>query len=292
MTSAPKIFNRQLLLGRLRRAAKTYGTANFLKRRTVEDTVHTLKAINRRFEIALEIGSRIRQFEQEIKTQAYDKIDFLINTDLSDQYGNALVLDEEALPIKDDTLDLVVSHLTFHMVNDLPGALIQIRRALRPDGLLIASQFGGETLKELRSVLMEAELEVRAGAGPRIAPFAESFDCVDLLKRAGFNMPVVDTDKVRVTYSHPLKLMQDLRAMGETNILFDRPKKGLNRTILARAFDLYFERFASNDGGIVATFEIITLSGWKPHESQQKPLKPGSAKIRLAEALGVKEGKL
>jgi SAM-dependent methyltransferase len=201
-------------------------------------------------------------------------------------------MDEEQLPFGDDSLNLVISTLALHTANDLPGVMVQIRRALKPDGLFIASLFGGETLKELRGCLMDAELEVRGGYGPRIAPFAEGPDLIDLLRRTGFNMPVVDSDRVIVSYEHPLKLMADLRAMGESNVLIDRPRKGLNRAILTRASELYFERFADNEGRIAATFEIITLSGWKPHESQQKPLRPGSAKMRLADALGVKEGKV
>lgn len=291
--SAPRLFDRQLLRGRIRRAARTFNDASFLKTRAVEDMLETLGAINRRFEVALDIGARDHGFARALPdSDVADKIGYLISGDLSPAFAPDVVMDEEALPFGDDSLDLVVSSLAFHSVNDLPGALVQIRRALRPDGLLIAAQFGGETLRELRSVLMEAELEIRGGTGARIAPFAESYDCVDLLKRAGFNMPVVDSDKVVVTYAHPLNLLKDLRAMGETNVLFDRPRKGLNRAILSLAFALYFERFPSDDGGVRATFEIITLSGWKPHESQQKPLKPGSAKVRLADALGVKEGKL
>lgn len=252
----------------------------------------TLSVINRPFPVALDTGCRDGVFAHELAlSPVAPKIGHLIEADLI--AGRAqVVMDEEALPFADGSLDLVVSSLALHAVNDLPGVLVQIGRALKPDGLLIASFFGGETLHELRAVLMEAELEVRGGAGARIAPFAQGFDCVDLLRRAGFNMPVVDTDKVTVSYAHPLKLLQDLRGMGETNILYDRPRKGLSRAILQRAFDLYLERFPAEDGGIVATFEILTLSGWRPHESQQKPLRPGSAKMRLSDALGVKEGKI
>jgi len=292
--TTPRLFDRQLLRRRLDRSARDFSTASFLKRRSAEDMLDTLAAINRRFEVALEIGRRDGSFAQLLaeSPDVLPRIGFLIETDLSVRNHPALVLDEEALPFGDDTLDLVVSALAFHTTNDLPGVLVQLRRALRPDGLLIASQFGGETLVELRRVLMEAELEVRGGTGARVAPFAEGPDCVDLLRRAGFNMPVVDTDKVVVSYAHPLSLLRDLRAMGETNILFDRPRKGLNRAILERAFELYAERYPHPEGGVRATFEIITLSGWKPHESQQKPLKPGSARVRLADALGVTEGKL
>jgi len=292
--TTPRLFDRQLLRRRLDRSARDFHSASFLKRRSAEDVLDTLSAINRHFDVALEIGRRDGSFAQLLAEHpdALSRIGYLIETDLSVRNNPAVVLDEEALPFGDETLDLVVSTLAFHTTNDLPGVLVQLRRALRPDGLLIASQFGGETLVELRRVLMEAELEVRGGSGARVAPFAEGPDCVDLMRRAGFNMPVVDTDKVVVSYAHPLSLLRDLRAMGETNILFDRPRKGLNRAILERAFTLYAERYPHPEGGVRATFEIITLSGWKPHESQQKPLRPGSARVRLADALGVKEGKL
>lgn len=297
--SLPRLFDRHLLSRRLDRAAATFAQAQFLRERAIEDLLQTLGAINRRFEVALEIGARDGGFGRELAVSADQaKVGLLIEADLSPGFlaqaqGSArLIMDEEQLPFGDDSLDLVVSTLALHAVNDLPGVLVQIRRALKGDGLFIASMFGGETLKELRGCLMEAELEVRGGYGPRIAPFAEAPDLIELLRRTGFAMPVVDSDRVDVSYEHPLKLMADLRLMGESNILVDRPRKGLNRAILQRLSELYFERFADDEGRITATFEIITLSGWKPHESQQKPLRPGSAKMRLADALGVKEGKL
>lgn len=294
--SPPRLFDRSLLARRLDRAAKGFAQASFLRDRAIEDLIHSLSGINRHFDAALEIGARDGAFRRELTgSPAAGKIGVLIEGDLSERFTEGqprLVMDEEQLPFGDDRLNLVVSTLALHTANDLPGVMVQIRRALKPDGLFIASLFGGETLKELRGCLMDAELEVRGGYGPRIAPFAEGPDLIDLLRRTGFNMPVVDSDRVVVSYEHPLKLMADLRAMGESNALIDRPRKGLNRAILARASELYFKRFADDEGRITATFEIITLSGWKPHESQQKPLRPGSAKMRLADALGVKEGKI
>jgi SAM-dependent methyltransferase len=292
----PRLFDRSLLARRLDRAAKGFAQARFLKSRAAEDMVETLGAINRHFDLALDIGARDGAFAEALRgSGAAAKIGLLIESDLSDRFtgaGPRLVMDEEQLPFGDDSLNLIVSGLSLHTVNDLPGTLIQIRRALQPDGLFIGALFGGETLKELRLCLMEAELEVRGGYGPRIAPFAEGADLIDLMKRSGFAMPVVDSDRVEVTYDHPLKLLADLRAMGESNILIDRPRKGLNKAILAKMSELYFERFGNDEGRVPATFEIVTLSGWKAHESQQKPLKPGSAKTRLADALGVKETKL
>lgn len=299
MSSPPRLFDRSLLAARRDRAAQGFTQAQFLRDRSIEDTLSTLAAINRRFERALDMSAADGGFGRALSTSdAADKVGLLIEGELSArlsarQSGEArLIMDEEWLPFADDSLGLVVSVLGLHNVNDLPGVLVQVRRALTPDGLFIGTLFGGETLKELRGCLMEAELEVRGGYGPRIAPFAEGPDLIDLLRRTGFSMPVVDSDRVEVSYEHPLRLLADLRAMGEGNVLIDRPRMGLNRAILHKMSELYFKRFADDEGRVTATFEIITLSGWKPHESQQKPLKPGSAKTRLADALGVKETKL
>jgi len=174
-------------------------------------------------------------------------------------------------------------------VNDLPGALIQLRRALKPDGLLLASLFGGDTLNELRLSLLEAEAELTGGAGARVAPFADLQDIAGLLQRAGFALPAADRDVVVVRYGEPMRLLADLRNMGETAALAERHPLALSRRILARAFDIYRARFSDSDGRVRATFEILTATGWAPHESQQKPLKPGSAKTRLADALGAQE---
>ncbi len=299
MSDLPRLFDRQLLAARRDRAASGFAQAHFLRERAIEDTLLTLGAINRHFDRALDIGAGDGGFFRALKASPdAGKVGLLIEGELSpalsaQQSGPArLVMDEEALPFGDDNLNLIVSHLNLHTVNDLPGVLVQIRRALAPDGLFIGSLFGGETLTELRSCLMDAEIEIRGGYGPRIAPFAEGPDLIDLLKRTGFNMPVVDSDRVVVSYEHPLRLMHDLRAMAESNILHDRPRTGLSRALIARTCELYAQRFSDAEGRTTATFEIITLSGWKAHESQQKPLRPGSAKMRLADALGVKEGEI
>ncbi len=193
------------------------------------------------------------------------------------------------MPFAPASLDLVVSGLALHHVNDLPGSLVQIRRALKPDGLFLAALLGGETLKELREAWLIAEDEVSGGASPRVAPFADVRDLGGLLQRAGFALPVADTDVVRVTYASPLDLMREIKAMGASNVLTARRRVPVTRTLLFRAAEVYAERFALADGRIPATFEIITLTAWVPHESQQKPLQPGSAKARLADALGVME---
>ena len=199
------------------------------------------------------------------------------------------VADEEALPFAPASLDLAVSGLALHHVNDLPGALVQIRRALKPDGLFLGALLGGETLKELREAWLIAEDEVSGGASPRVAPFADVRDLGGLLQRAGFALPVADTDIVHATYASPLNLMHEIKAMGASNVLTARRRVPVTRKLLFRAAEVYSERFALPDGRIPATFEIITLTAWVPHESQQKPLQPGSAKARLAEALGVRE---
>ncbi|PZQ36736.1 MAG: SAM-dependent methyltransferase, partial [Phenylobacterium zucineum] len=192
------------------------------------------------------------------------------------------------LPVAESSADLIVSLMTLHWANDLPGALAQIRRALKPDGLFLGTLLGAGTLKELRAVLTEAELELRDGASARVSPFADGFDGAGLLQRAGFALPVADVDRLTVRYSGLPALVRDLRAMGETNVLAG-PIRPLNRAILTRAASLYAERYAEVDGRIPATFEIIHLAGWAPHMSQPQPLKRGSAKVRLAEALGVEE---
>jgi SAM-dependent methyltransferase len=193
------------------------------------------------------------------------------------------------LPCAPESLDLVVSALAFQFVNDLPGALAQIRKALRPDGLLLAAFAGGDTLTELRESFAAAESELTGGASPRVAPFAEVRAMGNLLQRAGFALPVTDQDRLTLRYADMLGLMRDLRAMGATNPLVERSRVPLSRRVLIRAAAIYAERFSDPDGRVRATFDIISLSGWAPHESQQKPLRPGSARMRLADALGTIE---
>ncbi len=199
------------------------------------------------------------------------------------------VATEEALPLKEGSLDLVISALSLHLVNDLPGALIQIRRALRPDGLFLAALLGGETLIELRQAFMMAETETLGGVSPRVFPTADVRDMGALLQRAGFALPVADSDRLTVTYPTPLALLGELKAMGAANALVARSLKPMRRDTLTRATEIYASRFTGKNGKVSATFEILYLCGWSPHESQQKPLKPGSAKARLADALGATE---
>jgi SAM-dependent methyltransferase len=199
------------------------------------------------------------------------------------------VADEELLPFRDGALDLVVSALALQFVNDLPGALIQMRRALKPDGLMLAALLGGDTLTELRQAFAIAEAEIEGGASPHVAPFADVREMGALLQRAGFALPVTDVERLTVRYSSPFILMGELRRMGATNVLAERRRKPLRRATLARMAKVYAERFSDRDGKVRATFEVIWLSGWAPHESQQQPLRPGSAQARLADALGTRE---
>jgi len=295
MTHSPLLFDRALLRARLDRAAPGFSAAGFLKARAAEDAVMRLEAILREFPVAVDLGARDGAFATALAlSDAREKLGLLIQTDLSPRMlagrdGLRLVADEERLPFGDATLDLVVSTLALHWTNDLVGALIQIRRALRPDGLFVGALFGGATLTELRQALLAAEDEVSGGVSPRVSPFADAIDAAGLLQRAGFALPVADVDRVKVRYAHPLALLKDLRAMGETSILIDRSRRPLSRKVLFRAMALYQERFAEPDGKVPATFEIVTVTGWAPHESQQKPLRPGSAKMRLADALGAVE---
>jgi len=295
MAAVPNIFDRALHGRRLDRAAASFASADFLKQRAAEDLVERLEAINRRFPMAADLGARDGAFARALAASpAAAKIDLLVQTDLSPRMlaraaGARLAADEERLPFGPGRLNLVVSSLALHWVNDLVGALVQVRLALAPDGLFMGALLGGATLTELRASLLAAEAELRGGSGPRVSPFADAADAAGLLQRAGFAQPVIDTDLVRVRYAHPLKLLADLRAMGEANALYDRPRTPLGRDVLARACEIYQRDHGDAVGQVTATFEILTLTGWAPHPDQQQPLRPGSAKARLADALGVVE---
>jgi len=293
MAGPPRLFDRELHRRRLGRAARRY--AGFLKHRAADDLVQRLEAVKRDFAIAIDLGARDGAFAAALaKSDAAAKVGFLVETDLSEamlagRAGSRVVADEERLPFAPESLDLVVSSLALHWTNDFVGALIQIREALKPDGLFLGAMLGGATLMELRAALTTAELELCDGAGPRVSPFADAFDAAALLQRAGFALPVTDVDRVTVRYPHLVALMADLRAMGETSVLVEGPRRPLTRRLIARAAELYAQRFAEPDGRIPATFEILTLTGWAPAASQPQPLRPGSARLRLADALGVRE---
>jgi len=286
---SPLIFDRNLVRVRRRRAA-SMGPVTFLLDRVADDLADRLAAVLRRFEHALDLGT-----PHEAVRAALARVGTVGTIVRATTIATAMpvrpfvVADEEALPFRDAAFDLAVSALALQFVNDLPGTLVQIRRALRPDGLFLAALLGGETLTELRQSFAAAESDIEGGASPRVAPFADLRDLGALLQRAGFALPVTDADRVTVRYDSAFALMHDLRRMGATSALAERRRSPLGRATLMRTAEIYAERFSDDDGRVRATFEILWLSGWVPHPSQQQPLKPGSAKARLAEALGAHE---
>jgi NADH dehydrogenase [ubiquinone] 1 alpha subcomplex assembly factor 5 len=289
------IFERSLIVRRRNRIASTAAEHDFLLSRVADDIAERLAFIQRTFPLAANLGAYHGLLARSIRGIA--GIERIINVERSESLlarceGPRVVADEEALPFASGALDLVVSGLALHLVNDLPGALVQICRALKPDGLLLAALLGGETLKELREAWLAAEAEITGGVSPRVAPFADVRDIGALLQRAGFALPVVDSETVTVSYASPLSLMQELKAMGASNMLSQRRRTPVTRGLLMRVGEIYAERFSQSDGRVAATFEILTLTAWAPDESQPKPLRPGSAKARLADALGVSERKV
>jgi SAM-dependent methyltransferase len=284
----PQVFDRRLLHARRARAA-VLRPATFLLERAADDLADRLAVVLRTFDLAVDLGTP----GDALRRRLEDRVGVMVAVgavaaDLKEA-PLAVAADEEALPFRDSSLDLVVSGLALQFVNDLPGTLIQIRRALKPDGLLLAAMIGGESLIELRSAFAEAEAEIEGGASPRVAPFADVRDLGALLQRAGFALPVTDVDRVATRYDSPIALMHDLRRMGAGNVLRERRRTPLRRATFKRMLEIYAERFADPDGRIRATFEIVWLSGWAPHESQQRPLEPGSARTRLADVLGTQE---
>jgi SAM-dependent methyltransferase len=274
--SGPTVFDRHLLRAHQARAC-AQGEATFLLARVADEFADRLSAVLRQFEVAADVGTPTNALRRTL--QKTGKIGRVLD----------VKMDDELLPFADASLDLAVSALSLHYVNDLPGALLQIRRALKPDGLFMAALLCGDTLTELRQAFAQAESEIEGGISPRVAPFADLRDLGALLQRAGFALPVVDSDRLIVRYESAFALMRDLRAMGATNVLLERRKTPLRRATLMRTAEIYAGRFADPDGRIRATFETAWMTGWSPHESQQKPLKPGSASQRLADALGTKE---
>jgi len=271
--SAPSLFDRDLLRARQRRALLGE-PATFLLDRVAGDAAERLRVVLREFKSAADVGTP----GDQLRSALLDRVGQAVRVDLPE-------LESEPLPIRPESLDLVVSALAFQFINDLPGILAQIRRALRPDGLLLAAMIGGDTLTELRQSFAAAETECDGGVSPRVAPFADVREVGGLLQRAGFALPVTDVDRLVVRYDSAFELMHDLRRMGATNVLVERRRIPTRRATMLRMAQVYAERFADADGRIRATFDVIWLSGWSPHESQQKPLQPGSAKASLAEAV-------
>ena len=283
MTKAPSappiLFDRELLYTRQSRALRL-DPATFLLDRISEDMAERLVAVLRDFSEVVEIWTPGSVFRPH---WPFDQFQSITNIGLHDSDG-------EVLPLQPGSIDLALSALAFQFVNDLPGVLAQIRRALKPDGLLMAAMLGGDTLTELRQSFAAAEAEVEGGVSPRVAPFADLRDVGALLQRAGFALPVTDVDHIVVRYDSAFALMHDLRRMGATNILMERRRAPTRRATMLRMTEIYRERFSDPDGRIRATFDVIWLSGWAPHESQQQPLKPGSAKVSLAAAVRGRKG--
>jgi SAM-dependent methyltransferase len=276
--AAPILFDRALLRARQQRAARL-GAETFLLDRVIADLDERLQAVLRKFAAAADIGTP----GEGLRTALVGRAETFTRVSVPDD-------EREGLRLAPESLDLAVSALALQLVNDLPGVLAQVRRALKPDGLLLAATLGGDTLTELRQSFAAAEAELDGGVSPRVAPFADLRDIGALLQRTGFALPVIDVDRVIVRYDSVFALMQDLRRMGATNVLVERRRTPLRRATLLRMAAVYAERFSDPDGRIRATFDVIWLSGWAPHESQQKPLRPGSAKASLADAVrGIKK---
>lgn len=293
--TAPEIFDRRLLRQRrLNALRKKVSGADFLLKSVSEDLGDRLSMISRSFKAGIDLGGHTGHVADMLRQSG--KAETVYRGDLFDP-DPALdppdfVFDDALPPLKDASVGLIVSALSLQFVNDLPGTLIQIRRALEPDGLFLATLPGSETLFELRDVLMRAELDLCGGAAPRVGPFTDVRELGSLLQRAGFALPVTDLDRITVRYDTLFDLMADLRAMGAASALRERSRKPLPKRVFLRAAELYAQDHADADGRIRATFALVSLSGWAPHENQQKPLKPGSAKTSLADALKAQEDKL
>jgi SAM-dependent methyltransferase len=272
-SSVPRLIDRRALRAHHVRALRGE-PAWFLLDRVAEDMHERLHAVLRDFKDVAEVWPPLGTV-RTIPQGRYPSITAV----------GMFETEDERLPLAPQSIDLALSALALHFANDLPGMLAQIRRALRPDGLFLAALLGGDTLTELRQSFAAAEAELEGGLSPRVLPFADLRDLGALLQRAGFALPVADVDRVVVRYGDVFALMQDLRRMGATNALAERRRTPLRRRTLLRMAQIYGERFADADGRIRATFDIVWLSGWAPHESQQRPLKPGSAKASLADAV-------
>ena len=287
MTNPIEIFDRALLRQRKARAASGMSDHGFLVEHAALDFAERISIMQRHFETCLDLGAHglflSERLHETGKTGRIMRASPV--TELCFHEDSAcIVCDEEALPFAPESLDLVVSAAGLHLVNDLPGTLLQIRRCLKPDGLFLASMLGGNSLEQLRTAFAKAEIATTGGLSPRVAPFADIRQLGQLLQRAGFALPVADTDSLDVTYPSALGLMRDLKSMGVSNMLRDRRKVPLRRATLAAAIEAYASEFGK--GGLVpATFEIVTLTGWAPHASQQQPLRPGSARGSLKAAI-------
>lgn len=290
-TAPPPIFDRRVVRRRLARAVAA-GAEEFLLVHASKEFGERLSSIKRKFAAVLDSGTPSPRLAAHLADRLKPSLLVRI-APLAEISGDGsllrLVGDEENLPLATECFDLAVTALSLQNLNDLPGSLVQLRRVLKPDGLFLGCLLGGRSLHELRTALAVAETEIYGGISPRVAPFADVRDMGGLLQRAGFALPVADSEPLTVRYADMFGLMRDLRAMGAANALSARLRKPARKDFFLRAANIYVERFADPDGRVRATFEMIFVSGWAPHESQQKPLPPGSAKMRLAEALRIKQ---
>jgi len=295
MSSSMKVFDRRAVRAHRDRAADTLGRHDFLLGEITHRLIERLEDVKRDFSVALDLGCHTGELGRSLDQHGIlgdrGKVGSLVSCDLSPAMvrgaaGPRVAADEEALPFDSGSFDLIISLLSLHWINDLPGALVQIRSALKPDGLFLGAMLGGQTLRELRQMLAEAEIDGEGGMSPRISPFADVRDAGDLLQRAGFALPVVDTETLTVMYSDPLKLMTDLRGMGENNAAIERRKSFTRRATLLDGLARYRGAFENENGAVPATFQVVYLSGWSPHESQPRPLRRGSERNSLADALG------
>lgn len=284
MTNPPEIFDRALLRTRRQKSILAFETVDYLFKHANEDIIDRLSVIMRDFPIALNLGAHLGDLTHRLKelasiTEVYslDSVFGMVERTPAPK----VLADEELLPFAPESLDLVVSSLCLHFVNDLPGALMQIRHCLKADGAFIAALLGGESLKELRHVFLMAEEELYGGASPRVAPFADVRDMGHLLQRAGFALPVTDRDVLKVRFNSATHLMKELQAMGASNVLTNRSRHHNTKALFKRANELYAEHYSDADGRVYATFELIYLMGWAPHPDQQKPLRPGSGAVNL-----------
>jgi SAM-dependent methyltransferase len=292
MSDTMIVFDRHLVRRRRDKAAAHFAGVDFLIRESGARLADRLLDVTRSFPRALDLGCHTGQMAALVA--GHPRLGQVFQADVSPAMARrardaadvpTFVADEEFLPVAPASLDLVMSNLSLHWVNDLPGALAQVRRTLRPDGLFLATLFGMETLRELRTVLLEADSDISGGVTPRISPFVDVRDAGNLLTRAGFTLPVADVDTITVTYENIFKLIADLRGMGETNAVLERQKTFTRRALFMRAAEIYAARFPAPGNRIAATFQLVSLTAWAPHESQQKPLRRGSAQARLADAL-------
>lgn len=296
-SAAMAVFDRNLLRQRRNRAADDFADFDFLYQAVGDQLIDRLDTVRKELPVIADLGAGTSTLHKSLRHRAGTHT--VINLDMSPAMakaarGFAVVADEDLLPIKPNSLDAVVANLSLHWVNDLPGALAQIRMALKPDGVFLAAVMGGESLHELRTSLMEAETAVRGGVSPRVSPLIDMQDMSALMQRAGFALPVVDRDTISVDYASPFRLMHDLRGMGATNATVHRDRTPVSKKMMMEAARIYADKFPAEDeeGGVTATFDIIYMIGWAPAASQPQPLKPGSATARLADVLGTDEKKI